>query len=209
MPRNYKTSINNLIIVWQGSNWSVIAPDGSVIFRSFNKVDACDFARSYTDYAGKNYSAYSGSMADIEDKPKNDFEDGLTGQSPAVIYMQPNRVKAMDFVAASQLNKGGGIPPRRWLLRFGIWVAKGIFQIIRWVVEATLIVLLFAGAGGGIMVGSFVGLVAFVSGLCVWVTGGWPFEAQVFPNSLVITGLAFVICVICYRIIKVKRLDKW
>jgi hypothetical protein len=47
MRLGYKESYNDLIIVWQGSSWSVIAADGTVLARFPDKYLARDFARSY------------------------------------------------------------------------------------------------------------------------------------------------------------------
>lgn len=80
MPQDYKVSINNLIIVWQGSSWSVIAPDGTVLARFMDKRHAEDFAKGTKDYAASNYQPYNldiniGSTSytdqNIEDKQEN------------------------------------------------------------------------------------------------------------------------------------------
>ncbi|MDX1995063.1 MAG: hypothetical protein SF029_21965 [bacterium] len=50
MPQDYKTSRNNLVIVWQGQSWSVVAPDGTVVGRFKWKPYAISFAESNFDY---------------------------------------------------------------------------------------------------------------------------------------------------------------
>jgi|GEM_PF-5908050 len=59
MPQDQKSSINNLIIVWQGSNWSVIAPDGRVLFRHYSKHVAINFAEDELSYSSSIYKPYS------------------------------------------------------------------------------------------------------------------------------------------------------
>lgn len=80
MPQDYKVSINNLIVVWQGSSWSVIAPDGTVLARFMDKRHAEDFAKGTRDYAAGNYQPYdldinTGSILrtdqNIDNKQKN------------------------------------------------------------------------------------------------------------------------------------------
>jgi len=50
MPQDQKTSINNLLIVWQGSSWSVITARGKVLDRFKSKPHACSFARGIFDH---------------------------------------------------------------------------------------------------------------------------------------------------------------
>lgn len=58
MPQDWKTNINNLVVVWQGSSWSVIAPDGHVLFRHWSKQDAYEWAEQCVDYASDKYQPY-------------------------------------------------------------------------------------------------------------------------------------------------------
>lgn len=58
MPQDQKSSINNLIIVWQGSSWSVIAPDGRVLFRHYSKHVAIDFAEDEFSYSSSKYKPF-------------------------------------------------------------------------------------------------------------------------------------------------------
>jgi hypothetical protein len=45
-----KTSVNNIVIVWQGQSWSAIAPNGYVLGRFPSKRLAFDFAKNNTTY---------------------------------------------------------------------------------------------------------------------------------------------------------------
>jgi hypothetical protein len=58
MPQDRKTTINNLIIVWQGQSWSVIAPDAVVLARFVNKFDAVRYAKANTDHISNSASDY-------------------------------------------------------------------------------------------------------------------------------------------------------
>jgi hypothetical protein len=58
MPQNQKANVNNLVVVWQGQSWSVVAPDGKVLFRHWSKDIAMDWASQNFQYApGKNLSS--------------------------------------------------------------------------------------------------------------------------------------------------------
>ena len=61
MPQQYKTCINNLLIVWQGSRWCVIAPNGEVLARFMDKYMAEAFAGADIQYASPQYKPYGGS----------------------------------------------------------------------------------------------------------------------------------------------------
>ncbi len=63
-----KTSINNLLIVWQGQSWSVLAPDGSVLARFKEKPHAIKYAQGNIDFNNEIYSTYE-NLPPIE-KPK-------------------------------------------------------------------------------------------------------------------------------------------
>lgn len=71
MPR--KTNINNLIIVWQGQSWSVIAPNGLVLSRYKYKDEAETFAENIETYLASVYPEYD--EDDIYQKIKNDPDD--------------------------------------------------------------------------------------------------------------------------------------
>lgn len=53
-----KHSVNNLIIVWQGQSWSVIAPDGQVVARFKDKEDATSFALGKRDFSAQEIPEY-------------------------------------------------------------------------------------------------------------------------------------------------------
>lgn len=51
MPQNQKASVNNLVVVWQGQSWSVVAPDGKVLFRHWSRDTAMEWASQNFQYA--------------------------------------------------------------------------------------------------------------------------------------------------------------
>lgn len=59
MAQDWKTSVNNLIVVWQGSSWSVIAPDGYVLFRHWDKNTAILWAQQTHDYASNDFEPFN------------------------------------------------------------------------------------------------------------------------------------------------------
>ncbi len=74
MPQDYKTSINNLIIVWQGSSWSVITATGSVVGRFPEKYIAINYASSYSpgkfpSYVSESYTIKPTSIR-VNQRPK-------------------------------------------------------------------------------------------------------------------------------------------
>lgn len=56
MATSKKLTINNLLIMWQGQSWSVVAPDGSVIARFPDKHVAIKFAEQNHDYEKRSVS---------------------------------------------------------------------------------------------------------------------------------------------------------
>jgi len=73
-----KTVINNLIIIWQGQSWSVLAPDGEVLGRFPDKDEAIRYAESNTYYV-HNHTTTDGVFDGFFEKPKRGYDYATQG----------------------------------------------------------------------------------------------------------------------------------
>jgi hypothetical protein len=92
MANNQKTVINNLVIVWQGSSYSVIAPpDGTVLFRHTLKEVAIDWARGETKYTSNQYKPYDYDKLGF---PNESHEKSNDAENTINITEKPKRDKS-------------------------------------------------------------------------------------------------------------------
>jgi hypothetical protein len=150
MPEDRKTSINNLIIVWQGQSWSIIAPNGEVLARCKEKRDAFEFAKgntrhilypeSVTHYLDEDFIEFAGELPQRvqtyqqswSSTPSDGEFDNLPGVS-FVGYDSPKR-KRMPVPSGDWLQSALRVAGFGALVIIGtlvlLWVVGGVGPVI-------------------------------------------------------------------------------
>lgn len=164
MPEDRKTSINSLIIVWQGQSWSIIAPDGEVLARCKDKRDAFEFAKGNTRYVGNR-----GSVTNYLDEDFIEFAGELPQSTQT--YRQSwsttppdgefDNLPGVSFVGYDPpKRKRMPVPSRDWLqsaLRLGGFAAL--------VIIATLVLLWVLGGVGPVIAEFFAAVQAEINSI--------------------------------------------
>lgn len=170
-----KTVINNLIIIWQGQSWSVIAPDGEVLARFPDQYEAMRYAETNLRYAA--YYADAADYVVVDPKPKR----GAV-YAPAPVSRKPIALKLMFYgITGILLILLGrevmtvfqeGIASVDW----GALLVQAVIAIVAVIAAYIAMIVVGAVAGSVVVIAAIILGIAGACGLVTSLLFGWPWS---------------------------------